>query len=166
MMKISKTICAIVLAATALSSCNHVENQRIPYAPVSIDLTYQSTWAVYGVQALGDYRYFNRAKRLPANFPYTATTYTGFGGVLLIGAGAGDVVPMAFDMACPVERDANVAISIDPNNLDAVCPNCGSHFNVLTGAGMPIKGEALQKNYVLTRYNALPAATGGYRITN
>ncbi len=68
-------------------------------------------WNVYGVSGAMDYRVFSREERLPAGYPFLATTHTGYGGVLLVGDVLGN--PRAFDRACPVECRSNVRVEID-----------------------------------------------------
>lgn len=158
-----------LLACVLLASCDSVNNKSLPSFTVRIYLNDYALWNTYGVHGLGEYRIFNRDKRLPSNFPYNINTYTGFGGVLLFmgqDMQSGGGVPLAFDMACPVEHDANVTISIDPDNLDAVCRKCGSHYDVLIGGGGPKSGMAINRKVGLNPYRVVPTGTGGYIITN
>ena len=46
----------------------------------------------------------------------------------------------------------------------AVCPECGSRYNVMTGGGAPVYGKARSLNYGLTRYQCLRSESGGYMI--
>lgn len=145
-------------------SCREADDTRIPLAPVRIDMGMQSMWVTYGVNGVGSYRYFDMQRGLPAKFPYSETSATGFGGVLLMADGMGQ--PVAFDLACPYERTKTVRVAIDAGNLDAVCPSCESHYNVLTGYGTPLSGPALTAGYQLRRYNVMSSVYGGYIITN
>lgn len=162
----------MIIAAVAvmlLAACDRVNNSSLPTYTVRIYLNDYALWNTYGVHSLGDYRVFNREKGLPSNFPYNINTYTGFGGVLLFmgqDMQSGGGVPLAFDMACPVEHDANVTISIDADNLDAVCHKCDSRYDVLIGAGGPKSGMALERRVGLNPYRVVPTNTGGYIVTN
>lgn len=118
-----------------------------------VNITFQSAgmWETYGVPGATDFRRFIREMQEPAGFPYTAMTYTGFGGVLLVGDILGE--PQAFDLACPVEAQYNVRINIDREQNVARCPECGSTYDVFANYGIPISGPAVTRKYALTRYH-------------
>lgn len=162
---------AACFVLSSLAACDRVDNNSLPSYTVRINLSDIARWNVYGVSGVGDYRIFNRAKQLPKNFPYDVNTYTGYGGVLLmmaldINSTSTSYVPVAYDAACPVEKDADVTLSVDASNFDAVCPKCGSRYNVLTGAGGPISGEALNRKLGLTTYKVRASTSSGYIITS
>lgn len=160
------------LLFSGLSSCNSVDDDRIPGLPVNINLGDSGLWNQYGVAGFGLYRYFIPGLKEPAGFSYTASTYTGFGGVLLIGGMdpfSGETnVPLAYDLACPVECKADIRIKVDASTFEAVCPECGSKYDVTMRGGAPISGPAAdgKYRYALRRYNCLPAQYGGYIIVN
>ena len=159
-----RILLAILTLATLLTSCDTVDNKTVGGYTVRINLGTYALWNTYGVSGVGDYRIFNRAKQLPSNFPYNANTYTGLGGVLLImalDAGSASYSPQAFDAACPVERSADVTVSIDPQNMEAVCPKCGSHFNVVTGSGGPVSGQAMAQKVGMRQYKVYQSQNGG-----
>ena len=110
------TIVALI-ALTFTSSCDQIDNKSVPNFTVRINLGDYARWTTYGVNGVGDYRIFNREKGLPKNFPYDMNTWTGFGGVLL------------------------------------------------TGAGGPVKGVAINNKVGMRQYRANPS-NGGYIITN
>lgn len=149
------------------TGCDTISDNRIPALAVSIKLDNPGLWDKYGVHVMGEYRYFVRELNEPSGF-YTASTYTGYGGVLLIGgmdlATSEPGVPLAYDMACPVERDPDVRVAIDPDNLDAVCPVCTSRYDVIMGAGAPVGGPALTgaTKYRLQAYHCYPVTLGGF----
>lgn len=148
--------------------CSKIDNKVLPQYAVRINLGDYARWNTYGVAGIGDYRVFNREKKLPANFPYDVNTFTGFGGVLLfkgLDASSGDYAPIAFDMACPVEGKQDVLIRIDGDNFDAVCDKCKSRYDVLQGSGGPKSGMAVTQKVGLTMYRA-HSSGGGYIITN
>lgn len=150
------------LAGLASPSCETVETNRVPAFNVYLDLTTQGIWDVFGVHGYGDYRYFSRESRIPANFAYTERSATGYGGVLLIYGING---PMAYDRACPVEVDKNAVLRIDSDNLEAYCPTCGSRYNVLEADGAPVAGTALERRYGLQRLSVSASSMGGYLVT-
>lgn len=165
---------SIVASALLLltTGCKGVDDDRIPNVPVQINLGDMGLWNTYGVSGIGQYRYFilGYGLREPAGYPYSAGSVTGYGGVLLIG-GMNPLttetnVPLAYDLACPVERDPQVRVVIDSQSLEAVCPQCGSHYDVIMAGGSPLSGPALERRFGLRRYNCLPSPGGGYIIRN
>lgn len=158
------TIKAILatLLLTVACGCEHIDNKAVPRFTVRIDLGNYAMWSVYGVSGIGDYRIFDRVKGVPSNFPYNVNTYTGFGGVLLM---MGIDGPMAYDLSCPVEASHDITLSISSDNFEAVCPNCGSHYDPLMNAGGPVKGIAINNKVGMRQYRVLPS-NGGYVITN
>lgn len=173
-LKKGSIILSLVALLSAASSCNQVDDDRIPSLPVYIDLSGAGMWNSYGVAGVGiSRRFINWQGELsPSGFHYNANTYTGFGGILLIGGidpFTGDPnVPLAYDLSCPVERSQTVRVEIDPDNLEAVCPQCESRYDVVTAGGVPVGGQALtgKTKYGLRRYVCQPGQTGGYIIHN
>lgn len=163
---------AAITLAIICSGCHEIDDERIPRLPVSINLADHGLWNAYGVAGTGIHREFIKSEHKPAGFAYVAQSATGFGGVLLIGGidpfTAEPNMPLAYDLACPVERTASIRVYIDQNNLDAVCPDCGSHYNVISGGGSPLSGPALERKhkYGLRRYQCLAGKLGGYYITD
>lgn len=156
------------------AACNTVDDDRVPDLPVVINLSSPEYWHTYGVSAFGQYNIFIKSLGEPRNFPFVANTSTGYGGVLLV-CGFNPftleaAVPMAYDLCCPVERkpDIRVRMQQDEEPLPfAVCPECGSRYNVVEGGGGPMKDcPAYSKKYGLRRYECLPSGYGGYLITN
>lgn len=132
-------------------SCHHLDDDRIPVMPVNIIFATPADWDVYGVSGALSYKRFIRELREPRNFPYTALTYTGYGGILLLCDVQG--VPQAYDLSCPVEhkQDVRVFINEDAEFL-AQCPKCGSQYNVFSLTGHPVSGPAAQDGFALRRY--------------
>lgn len=157
------------LCAMTMPACDSLDDNRIPAMNVQIVLNNPGLWNTYGVSGYGQYNEFIRQTRQPANFFFTETTYTGFGGVLLVMGmdpfSAGDVVPLAYDLACPVECKEYIRVVYDTDRLDARCPICGSRYDVLMSGGAPTAGPALTGSvkYGLQRYTVNPSG-GGYVI--
>lgn len=168
---LSRLIAPLTAVVILAAGCESVVDDRIPAMPVSINLSNPGMWNTYGVSGYGIFRYFIRQTGEPGGFPFTEQTYTGFGGVLLIGGmdpfTADTQVPLAYDLACPVECNPNVRVTISGDAFEAVCPQCGSRYDVTMAGGAPVSGPAAQGNpkYGLQRYQCLPSSMGGYVIT-
>lgn len=152
-----------------LSGCKTVDDDRIPAYTVSINLSEAGLWHTYGVAGYGMSRYFIRQLGQPSGFSYLERTFTGYGGVLLIGGmdpfTTDTNVPLAYDLACPVECKPDIRVKVDPDSFEAICPKCDSHYDVTMAGGSPLSGPALADGYALRRYRCVPAGAG-YIITN
>jgi putative lipoprotein len=149
------------LVALVAASCGHYED-RIPPSPVRVSFPTVGEWNVYGISGAYDYKYFIKRQLIPAGYPYTALSETGFGGVLLVGDMHGD--PHAYDMACPVELRYDIRVAIDPDIMQARCEVCGSTYDVFDNHGMPTSGPAKDREYRLARYNVTAGGAGEYMI--
>ncbi len=149
----------VALSLLAVASCTTIDDQRIPTYPVEITFTTIGVWDTYGVSGAAQARIFTKSPTIqPQGFPYTATSATGFGGILLASDFNGEL--HAYDLACPVEIQRNKTIHIDTENNVAQCPTCGSTYDIFRYGG-PLSGPALQKGYGLRRYNILRPAPNG-----
>lgn len=133
------------LLTLVLLSCNSTFDSSVPDWPVylELDLTYEDR-ALKAIQAYKIYT--------PANVNQT-TEKTGFGGVLVYHglSSTGTDAYYAFDVACPVEHQANVRVEVDADAIYAICPKCGSKYELLNGIGNPVEGpatETLKQYYV------------------
>lgn len=139
---------------------------------VSVDLSNRGVWESYGVFTFGQHNYFilTNKEHEPAGFSYSFDSGTGYGGILLImgqNPATGTPAPLVYDLSCPVERLPNVRVRVINSDLyEAVCPDCGSHYNVVDGVGNAVSGPALEMDYGLTPYQCYPTTYGGYIITN
>lgn len=166
-------LCHLALAAilAPLAACDSLDDSGIPSLPVTVNLGDAGMWNSFGVHAFGQYRYFIKNSE-PSGFFYSANSYTGFGGVLLICGmdpfSSESGVPLAYDLACPVECKADVRVAIDPENFEAVCPVCHSHFDVTMAGGAPLSGPAAKgkDKRRMRRYSCKASQLGGYVITN
>lgn len=139
------------------------ESANIPPMPVYINLSGASMWATFGAYYPLDTRYFNVEQGVPSGFPYTANSFTGFGGVLLVHNAMGQVC--AYDASCPYEHRKDVVLRVDHNDFQAVCPSCGSRFEIINGNGVPMSDKALELGFALKSYKVTPSDKG-YIITN
>ncbi len=170
--RIFRLLFTIATASALLTAtgCHGIDDERIPAMPVAINLADAGLWNVYGVSSLGEYTEFIKPLGIPSGFFYGENTYTGFGGVLLIGGmdpfDPTTFAPLAYDLSCPVECKRDIRVHIDYETLEAVCQKCESRYNVLTGGGAAIAGPAYthKPKYGLMFYNCLPAQLGGYMI--
>lgn len=158
-----------------MQACQTVDDERIPNMPVNISISDIGLWNTYGVSGFGSNRNFiltSSGTRIPTGFPYTTTSATGFGGVLLIEGldiySSSVSVPLAYDLACPVERQTDVRVRINPDTFYAECPVCESVYDVTLGAGGPVSGIAATGSYKygLKQYACIATGSGGYYITN
>lgn len=174
-MRKSHIVLYLSLLGLLIVSCETVNDDRIPNMVVNVSLADAGVWNTYGVSGFGNHRNFifnGTVNSIPTNFPYKYGSATGFGGVLLIeGADPYSAVtasPLAYDLACPVERKPDIRVYVENETYMAVCPECNSVYNVTTAGGVPISGEAAEGKYKyrLRMYSVVPTSTGGYIITN
>ena len=156
---------ALVLSVAACG-CDHVDFDRIPPTNVRLSFDTRAEWERYGTPGALDHRRFilDGNLRVPSDFPWTGLTYTGFGGILLVGDLSG--APYAYDLACPVEVNRNVRIEIDTQDNVAYCPKCGSRYSVFNNYGSPISGEARKLKRGLRRFNVGPGMNGEFMVVS
>ncbi|MDE6715117.1 MAG: hypothetical protein K2J74_01395 [Muribaculaceae bacterium] len=156
----SALVIIVFILSVVCCGCSRIDSNRIPYAPVNIQLNNDGLWNTYGVSAPGMGRRFIKPD-VPSRAFFNAMSYTGFGGVLLYCNGQG--VPVAYDLSCPVEAKQSVRVFVN-EAMEAECPVCGSRYSILLGAGGPISGPAVEYKYGLQRYSVVPQSMGGYNI--
>lgn len=163
-----------LIGLLALSGCHSVEinDNRIPRTMVYVPFATIADWETYGVGGADGFgsalqsRVFNREEKIPANYFYPDYSYTGYGGLLLVG----DVhsIPQCYDLSCPVERQRDVRVAIDREHNVARCPKCGSTYDVFCieglPAGYPISGPAAAEGYSLRIYSVLFGIDGRYAL--
>lgn len=139
-----------------LGSCTKIEESKIPYAPVfiNIDLRFQDKDLV----GLYNYKNITTAR--------SAGERTGYSGVLVVCGmdGTGNSTYFAFDLCCPHEARKNITIEAD-NTGKATCPQCGTIYDIGWGTGAPTEGVS---KYPLRRYLATPIGANGQEwvVTN
>ena len=123
MRRILITCCILTFAL----SCD-VKRNPIPDAPVylNLDLTFED----------------KELKAIPSYKEYTAKNINialgeraGFGGILVVHNMLGEY--KAFDRACPYEINAGITVEVDNEVLYAVCPKCGTTYEIGIGSGVP-----------------------------
>lgn len=154
-------ILLMAVAAIVVSSCSSIDDSRLPASPVNIVFTDVGMWNTYGVGGALDTRTFIKADRVPANFPYALSTYTGYGGILLVCDLTGN--PVAYDLACPVECRPETRVFIN-DDLKAECPVCHSTYSVFENYGHPLSGTAAQRGYGLQHYHISVGGMSPYAI--
>lgn len=162
--KMLLTAAAMAVVGITFSACNHIDDDRIPPAPVYIAFQSVAEWERYGVAGATDFRRFIKAERIPDDYPYAALTETGYGGVLLVSDLMGEC--RAYDLSCPVEARANIRVEVDTESNIAFCPTCGSIYDIYSNFGTPLSGPAIDRGYGLRRYrvSAPMPSTIPYRI--
>jgi len=155
-------ISAVTVASAALVSCETIDDDRIPPCAVYLSFFSQGDWDIYGVSGAASHRRFilTDKERVPADYPYTALSQTGFGGVLLVSDFLGE--PQAYDLACPVEVQYNVRIVVDNEKNLACCPKCHSEYDIYSNYGTPVSGPAADYGYALERYSVSRGINGEY----
>lgn len=156
-------LCLLLIAGAttaAISSCNRLDDDRIPPAAVNLTFNTVAEWNTYGLGGAMDWCRFIKEERIPSRYPYTALSYTGFGGILLVMDVYGS--PCAYDLACPVECRQTTRVQIDTESLLAECPVCHSTYDVFSLHGHPTSGPAADKGYGLRRYSVGPGRGGEY----
>lgn len=130
-----KRILACLLLLTVFSCTKTIES-GIPYRPVylELDLTYQDK-ALKASYASKIYTQKNIDQKVEQ---------TGFGGVLVYHglSSNGTDAYYAFDAACPYEAQSNITVAVDKDGIYAVCPKCGSKYELLNGLANPVEGPA------------------------
>lgn len=159
-----RAFCLSLIAGFIPASCHRLDDDRIP--PMAVNLVFNTVaeWNTYGLGGAMDWARFIREERIPSNYPYTALSYTGFGGLLLLMDVYG--APRAYDLACPVECRSNVRVTIDKESMLAECPECHSTYDVFTLAGYPVSGTAAERGYGLKVYYVGPGRSGEYMVVS
>lgn len=155
------TYLLILVLGLCSVSCSHIDSKRLPVTQVNIVFWTQADWVTYGVAGAAGHKNFIKELRQPAGFPYTASTYTGFGGVLLCTGYDGE--PMAYDLACPVDCKSTTRVFIN-NDLLAECPVCHSLYDVFGLRGGPVGGPAARDGFGLQVYRVGGGLQGEYLI--
>lgn len=166
MIKIKTSLFSLGLAVTAasFSSCESIDNHRLPPANVNIVFSTIGDWEKYGVSGAGSYQMFVESLRIPAGFPYKGLEGTGFGGLLLIADPIGQY--LVFDLACPV-CSPEVQRIVPDSEQDVAgifkCNKCGSRYDAFS-VGTPYSGQALKDKIGLESYHITISQGSPYAI--
>lgn len=155
----------IVIAALIISSaCHHLDNRRIPPAPVNISFATVGEWNVHGVAGALDHKRFIKEDHIPSDYHYTAISATGFGGILLVCDVNGN--PVAYDLSCPVECKRDVRIFVNTGDMVGECPKCHSTYDIFSLGGHPLSGEAANEGFGLRQYHVGPSSSSYMLVSN
>ncbi|MDP4269680.1 MAG: hypothetical protein Q8909_06105 [Bacteroidota bacterium] len=122
--------------------CESEYFSRIPNTSVYLEVYLQGLDVK--LNTIGATKLFKRGnERLPYKERY------GYGGILVV-HGADQFY--AFDMDCPYEVQTSVTVIASSDGLTAICPKCGSTFEIFNGTGAPLSGPAQKNSYYLRRY--------------
>ena len=83
-MKRTGNILILLLITIIATSCDGGDRDRIPAAAVRVEFANQAMWDQYGVSGSFIHRRFILNQKIPAGFPYTLSSATGYGGLMLI----------------------------------------------------------------------------------
>lgn len=147
MRKYAYIVCSVI-ASLALFSCAKEQTHiTIPYAPVYFKID-----VVSDKIGFFDYAVFEK--------PRLMGEFTGYSGLLIFRNQDGTI--FAYDLCCPHEKNKDV--KVEANNVgEAICPVCGSKYDIWTGLGNVKSGQARQP---LQTYRVVPISEGVFRIQN
>ena len=115
-------ICSILIISF---SCK-VEENPVPMYSVylNLDLTFEDK----ELKAIPSYKEYTQK-----NINITLGERIGYGGILVVHNMLGEY--KAFDRTCPYEANSSVTVEVDNEVLYAVCPKCGSKYEIGTSSG-------------------------------
>ncbi|MDR1524569.1 MAG: (2Fe-2S)-binding protein [Tannerella sp.] len=126
-----KRILLICCLLISYLSCTDEYKNPIPLLPVYLylDLTFEDK----ELKAIGSYKEYT-----DKNINHELGERCGFGGVLVVHTMLDEF--KAFDRTCPFEVQPNITVEVDREVLYAVCPKCGSKYDLGFGTGGLNKG--------------------------
>lgn len=113
----------------SVASCDDEETSSIPNCRVELVTPYSDYMKLRNA---GSYVVYEK------NGFYAAGTRLGYGGVLIFRDYDG--VLHACDLACPVE--ANESVTVEVSMPYAVCPKCGTKYDLTFGFCSPVNGSS------------------------
>ena len=81
----------------------------------------------------------------------------GLGGIVVVHTPLDEYC--AFDLACPNEQtpNSNTIIEVEKDRINAVCPKCGTKYQIMNGTGIALEG----KKYGLRSYRVTISGNAG-----
>ena len=131
-------ICGIFILSF---SCNVKEN---PIPIVGVFLNLDLTFKDKELKAIPSYKEFTNK-----NINVGIGERAGYGGVIVVHNMLDEY--KAFDRTCPFEIDRNVTVEVDNEVLYAVCPKCGTKYEIGISSGIP-NGKS---RHSLRQYNVI-----------
>lgn len=132
-------------------SCSQGLEPSLPLYSVYLTVDLDLEWRLKASQA---HKIFNKS-----NTVYQYDAQTGMGGILLYNGidnmTGGKDRYYAFDAACPYEAKSNVTVEVEEGSIYALCPQCGTKYEILTGLGNPVEGPGTKvlQQYPVTHAN-------------
>jgi len=147
-MKHISLIFTTIIFFSFLSSCTQeMPDLTIPYGTVNFKIDLMTDKIDYF-----DYAVFESPRR--------AGEYVGYAGLLIFMNQEGQI--FAYDLCCPKERSKTVKV-IPNSRGEAVCPVCGSVYNIWTGFGNIVSGPL---TLTLQKYKVSKYSDSAYTIRN
>jgi nitrite reductase/ring-hydroxylating ferredoxin subunit len=135
-------ICCLLISHL---TCTDEYENPIPSFPVYLylDLTFEDK----ELKAIGSYKEYT-----DKNINHESGKRSGFGGILVVHTMLDEF--KAFDRACPFEVQPDITVEVDEEVLYAICPKCGSKYDIGFGTGALVQGVS---KYGLRPYNTTPS---------
>ncbi len=146
-----KRIFIVFCILTLAFSCTKEYDNPIPSYPVYIEVDFQTPRdkALKGTPSFCVYTPQNKKAR----------ESIGFGGVLVVNTIFNEY--KAFDLSCPNEASRSVCVEVQ-EDLSAVCPTCGSKFQVILDSSSGLCFEGVSKHPLRPYYVAKNGSNGLY----
>lgn len=143
--------CVLALTLLSLGSCNKEYGSNIPEARVYLEL-----YPAYITGLTVPMSYVIIPNNQESVYKYNSSAL-GFGGVLVYHGYSSDGNGQfyAFDLSCVNEANRTTLVEVDDTKLRAVCPKCGSVYNLSFGQGNAESGPATKKGFGLKPYSVI-----------
>jgi nitrite reductase/ring-hydroxylating ferredoxin subunit len=121
----------------AAISCNKLEENPV-YGSVFLKLDLLNRDKI--LRGIPSYRTYSYSKP-GVDFNPQQGERIGLGGLLVVHTPIGEYC--AFDLACPNENTPgrNTTVEVDENMINAICPKCGTKYQILNGTGIALEGK-------------------------
>jgi nitrite reductase/ring-hydroxylating ferredoxin subunit len=140
--------CLFLLFLTAISCEKFEENPVNGSVFLTLDLRNRDK-ILQGIPSYKTYLY----SRPGVDYNPQQNERIGLGGLLVVHTPIGEYY--AFDLACPNEQtpNRNTIVEVDKDGMKAVCPKCGTKYDIWDGPGTVISSEGRKhglKSYRIT----------------